>query len=703
LHTFQLRLLPEELACDRSQYKHKADFTDALALLAGKEDTIVGVDVGGTFTDIVIGGPQSLTVQKLPTTPSPDAGIVAGLAKLGTRVRDAGLILHATTLATNALITHSGLARSALITNEGFRDVLEIGRQRRPEVYDLDTRRPPPLIERRHRLTISCRISGDGTESIPLGAAAAKSLARRVVREGYRSVAISFLNSYLDATHELRMKDALRQEGFGGHISLSSEVDPEYREFERTSTTVVNAVLSPLITDYLSSLAASLHRKGIRAPVYLMNSDGGASTLAFAASLPVTIIESGPAAGVVASQQVARMLSLQRVLTFDMGGTTAKAGTVVDGEPDITGEFEAAGRTHSGRSIRGSGYPVRGQFIDLAEVSAGGGTVAWIDEAGDLEAGPRSAGSVPGPACYGRGGTEPTVTDANVVLGRLNPHHLLGGAMRIRRDLALRSLKKLGRKLGQSEFDVASGIIRLVNDGMSRAISMVTVERGRDPRDFTMVAFGGAGPVHACDLAEVMGVDDIIVPAHAGLFSAYGLLAAEVTRTFISPVMEVEPPLKKRFEELELRASGEMRAEGFETFELSRYFDARYLGQSHELLLPFASDAKKRRSFGHRHRALYGYSLPDKLEVVNIKVRATVHGGTVVPVERPSRPAKAAKSHRQAWVGGRLRPVEVLSRESLKLGQEGRGPAIIEEYDSTLVINESWKWTVESYGTRLAR
>ena len=674
-----------------------------MTLRTGKDETIVGVDVGGTFTDIVVGGPEGLSVQKLPTTLSPDAAIVSGLGKLGVRAREAGLISHATTLATNALLTHTGLARSALITNEGFRDVLEIGRQRRPEVYDLNTRRPAPLIERRHRFSISCRIRGDGTESAPLGSAAARSLARQVVREGYQSVAISFLNSYLDATHELEMKNALRREGFGGDISLSSEVDPEYREFERTSTTVVNAVLSPLVAGYLSSLAASLHRKGIGAPVYLMNSDGGASTLAFAASMPVVIIESGPAAGVVASQQIARKLSLERVLTFDMGGTTAKAGTVVDGEPDITSEFEAAGKTHSGRSIRGSGYPVRGQFIDLAEVSAGGGTVAWVDEGGELEVGPQSAGSVPGPACYGKGGTEPTVTDANVTLGRLNPHHLLGGAMRIRNDLAISSLRKLGNELGQGEFDVASDIITLVNDSMSRAISMVTVERGRDPRDFVMVAFGGAGPVHACDLAEEMDVDDIIVPVHAGLFSAYGLLAAEMTRAFVSPVMKVEPPLKKRFEELELKASREMRSEGFEAFELGRYFEARYLGQSHELLLPFVSDARKRSSFDERHRALYGYSLPDKLEVVNIKVRATVHRGTVLPVEGPSRPVQVAKSHRQAWIGGRLRQVEVLSRESLELGQKGRGPAIIEEYDSTLVINESWKWTVEQYGARLSR
>jgi N-methylhydantoinase A len=663
----------------------------------------VGVDVGGTFTDIVVSDSEGLVVLKLPTTINPSEAVLRGLRRLGPIARDASLISHATTLATNALLTHSRLARTALITNEGFRDVLEIGRQRRPELYDLKTRRPPPLIERHDRLTIAGRISADGSELVPLDDGRARSLARQIKGGRFDSVAVCFLNSYLNDKHETVMRTILLGSGFRGHVSISSEVDREYREYERTSTTVVNAVLSPLMTGYLSSLRSSLRRSRIRAPVYVMNSDGGASTIAFASSHPVSVIESGPAAGVIASQHLARRLSLDRVLTFDMGGTTAKAGTVTDGHPDIINEFEAAGRTHSGRSIRGSGYPVKGDFIDLAEVSAGGGTIAWMDEAGELKAGPLSAGSTPGPACYGRGGVEPTVTDANVLLGRLNPVALLGGSMPVHRDLAARSIQKLSRRLGLDSLETAMGIVRLVNNSMARAASMVTVERGRDPRDFVMFAFGGAGPVHACDLAEEMGINEVVVPPHAGLFSAYGLLAGELTRTFTSPVMQADPRLEERFQKLEATARRELGSEGFRHFTYNRSFEGRYMGQSHELLLPFDSDSNMRAAFDARHKTLYGYSLTDKLEVVNIKVRATAKRQDVGALrsQRTRPPAPPAK--RMAWVGKESRSTKVFKRESLRPGDGGSGPCIIEEYDSTLVVNPSWRWSSEHYGTRVTR
>lgn len=663
----------------------------------------VGVDVGGTFTDIVIGGPGGMTVLKLPTTPDPSRGVLRGLLKLGPGVRKASLISHATTLATNALLTRSGLARTALITNEGFRDILEIGRQRRPELYSLDTRRPAPLVERKDRLTANCRIGADGAEVVPLARAGADSLAERVLEGRYQSVAICFLNSYLNATHEEGMRDALRRKGFRGHVSVSSEVDREYREYERTSTTVVNAVLSPLVSGYLSSLSASLRRSRIRAPVYIMNSDGGASTISFASARPVVAIESGPAAGVVASKLLARELSLDRVLTFDMGGTTAKAGIVIGGEPDIVNEFEAAGRTHSGKSIRGSGYPVRGEFIDLAEVSAGGGTVAWVDEAGELKAGPRSAGSDPGPACYGFGGVEPTVTDANVVLGRLNPTSLLGGEMPIHHGLAVRSMKKLAKRLRLDPTNVATGVLRLVNDSMTKAMTKVTIERGRDPRDFVMVAFGGGGPLQACDLAEQMGVREVLIPVHAGLFSAYGLLAGEVTRTFTSPVMGVEPNLERRFDILEAEARREMRREGFRNLASSRFAECRFLGQSHELLVPFAGNSSMRPDFERLHRELYGYSLPDRVEVVNIRVRVSVRMTPVSPLASHRVAPSARLSARRAWIGGGPLSAKVLTRESLRPGEQGRGPCIMEEYDSTVVVNPSWRWSAETYGTRLTR
>jgi N-methylhydantoinase A len=663
----------------------------------------LGVDVGGTFTDILVSDSSGLKVLKLPTTPNPARGIVEGLRRLGPSVRRATLISHATTLATNALLTRTNLARTALVTNEGFRDVLEIGRQRRPELYDLKTRRPPPLVERRDRLTASCRVLADGSEFLPLPEGEADSLARKIVEGAFDSVAICFLHSYRNGAHEELMRTALVRNGFRGHVSISSEVDSEYREYERTSTTVVNAALSPLMTGYLSSLVSSLSRSRVSAPVYVMNSDGGTSTVELASARPATVIESGPAAGVIASRELARELSLDRVLTFDMGGTTAKAGTVINGEAEITREFEAAGRTHSGRSIRGSGYPVRGEFIDLAEVSAGGGTIASVDDSGSLRVGPDSAGSVPGPACYGRGGTDPTVTDANVVLGRLNPKSLLGGAMPIKRGLALQSMKTLSKRTGLDAHSVATGILRLVNNSMARAISMVTVERGRDPRDFVMVAFGGAGPLQACDLAEEMGISQILVPAHAGLFSAYGLLAGELTRTFSSPVMEAEPRLEARFRRLEARATEVMKAEGLGQFRPSRHLEARYSGQSHEILLPFHSDTRTRRDFDRRHRELYGYSLPDKMEVVNIRVRVTASSRSKPVLRSVESSLRRRPSRRQAWVGARVKSVNVLTRGSLRDHESGNGPIIIEDYDSTLVVNQSWRWSAEPYGVRIKR
>jgi len=674
-----------------------------MPLPAGTKHTVVGVDVGGTFTDVVTHGPEGLAVLKLPTTADPSKAVLEGLRRLGPKVREVSLISHATTLATNALLTRSGLARTALITNEGFRDVLEIGRQRRPELYDLATRRPAPMIQRKDRFTVKCRITADGAELESLDRGGALSISRRIVGGGYESVAISFLNSYLNGKHEREMRSVLLKMGFRGHISISSEIDREYREYERTSTTAVNAVLAPLMTGYLSRLKSSLRRMKLDAPVYVMGSDGGACTISFASRRPVAVIESGPSAGVVGSRYLAKELHLDRVLTFDMGGTTAKAGTVIDGEPDTVNEFEAAGKTHSGRSIKGSGYAIRGEFIDLAEVSAGGGTIAWLDEAGELRVGPTSAGSDPGPACYGRGGVESTVTDANVALGRLNPVALLGGAMRIRRDLSIRSLRKLAVRLKQDVDGVSRGILRLANDGMARAISMVSVERGRDPRDFVLFAFGGAGPVHACDLAEELGVRRIIVPTHAGLFSALGLLVGDFTRTFTAPIMRTDPALRRDFEELERVLRKEMREDGFAGFTTKRYFEARYKGQSHELLLPYGSDSNLRDSFDSAHRALYGYSTSDSLEVVNIKVRAIVPR----PVGGRPRPALAQnrqpKAERDAWVGGREQRVGVLTREGLSPGTRGRGPSIIEEYDSTLVVNPSWRWRIEEYGTVLTR
>ena len=663
----------------------------------------VGVDVGGTFTDIVFSDSEGLHVQKVPTTADQSKAVLQGIRSIGRSTKEVSLYSHATTIATNALLTRSGLAPTALVTNAGFRDLLEIGRQRRPELYNLATRRPLPLVRRRDRFTVEGRVSAGGEILRPLDRVGASEVAKRIVTGGFKSAAVCFLNSYANPVHERQMRDLLLGGGFSGSVSLSCEVDMEFREYERTSTTAVNAVLVPLMSGYLSRLDASLRRLGTTAPLYVMNSDGGMSTSAFASARPIVAIESGPAAGVLASRQLAKTLSLDRVLTFDMGGTTAKAGAVVDGEPEVMEEFEAAGKTHSGRSIKGSGYAVRGSFIDLAEVSAGGGTIAWIDEGGALAAGPRSAGSSPGPACYGAGGREPTVTDANVVLGRLNPHHLLGGAMPIHEDRARASLVKLGEKLGKSAEDVAEGIVRLVNNSMAKAISIVSVERGRDPREFAMFSFGGSGPVHSCDLAEDLGMGEIVVPVHAGMFSAYGLLVASLTRTFVRPVPEASAGLAGVFEDLERNASEEMARDALPGFAFTRYVEARYEGQSHELLIPYRDAGSLRKAFDQRHKELYGYSTGDRLQVVGVRVKATVARGDVPPMTSSLLRGRSSPTSRKAWFAGRFRAAPVFQRDGLRPGEGGAGPCIIEEYDSTLVVNPGWEWRIEPFGTRLRR
>ncbi|HME19096.1 MAG TPA: hydantoinase/oxoprolinase family protein [Nitrososphaerales archaeon] len=663
----------------------------------------IGVDVGGTFTDVILSDSDGLHVEKVPTSSDPSDAILQGISRLGPRAIRAALFSHATTVATNALLTRSGLAKTAFVTNSGFRDILEIGRQRRPELYSLRARRPVPLVRRRDRFTVRGRVSAGGAVIEPLDREGASDVAATIAREGFESVAVCFLNSYANPVHEVEMRKALLRQGFRGNVSLSCEIDREYREYERSSTTAVNAVLVPLMSGYLSRLERSLRRKGAYAPLYIMNSDGGMSTSRFAATHPVAAVESGPAAGVLASRQLAKTLSLDKVLTFDMGGTTAKAGAVVGGEPEVVEEFEAAGRTHSGRSIRGSGYAVRGSFIDLAEVSAGGGTVAWIDEGGALAAGPRSAGSNPGPACYGTGGTEPTVTDANVVLGRLNPEHLLGGRMPISSSLARESLARLGERLGTDSEGAAEGVVRLVNNSMAKAMSIVSVERGRDPREFVMISFGGSGPVHTCDIAEELGVREVIVPIHAGMFSAYGLLVADLTRTFVSPVMGAADSLSRRFRELEALASEEMSKEGLGGFTLMRFVEARYQGQSHELLMPYRGEAALKRAFDRRHKEIYGYSTDDRLQVVNAKVKAVIRRGDVPSIDSASGGRGYSAGRRKAWFAGKTAAAPVLNRDGLRTGDGGTGPCIIEEYDSTLVVNPGWKWRVEPFGTRMRK
>ena len=668
----------------------------------------IGIDVGGTFTDLILYDSEtgeSQIAKILTTKDKPERAILSGLRDLCREPKKVSLINHATTIATNALLTQTGIARTALITNHGFRDVLEIGRQRRPELYNLYTKRPQPLVKRKNRFTVHGRILANGEEIESLDVYEAKKIAQKIVNEDFESVAIVFLNSYINEEHEKSMKEILQNMKFIGTISCSNEVDREYKEYERMSTTVVNSVLSPLMSKYLKNLKRSLENSGFQNQIYAMNSDGGMNTVSYASKFPISVIESGPAAGVLASRHLANFLSLKKVLTFDMGGTTAKAGAVINGECDISYEFEVAGRTHSGRSIKGSGYSVRYPFIDLSEVSAGGGTIAWVDDGGALRVGPNSAGSEPGPAAYGKGGKNPTVTDANIILGRINPNHLLGGKMPIYSNLAKQSINVIAERLGMNLTDTAGGIIKLVNLNMSKAIMTVSVERGRDPRDYTLIAFGGAGPIHCCDLAEELEINHIIVPVHAGIFSAYGLLVANITRTFSLQVLSTESFLEPYFDEVRKMASKTLKKEGFHKYIFQEYVDARYCGQSFELRIPYHKSANIKQHFSEKHKETYGYLSNDEIEIVNIRVKAVINTSGLKRriLKQNHRQLGDPNEHREVLIKGILHQIPIYSKPELNLGTYGEGPAIIEEYDSTLVVNHGWNWEVHEYGIELKR
>jgi N-methylhydantoinase A len=661
----------------------------------------LGIDVGGTFTDIIVFDVISnqLEVVKVPTTPSrPEDAIIDALGSYREKAKDVKLISHATTLATNALLTQTGLAKTALITNDSFRDILEIGRQRRPEIYNLYTKRPAPLVKRAHRFAVCGRIAYDGSELEHLDNVSVERLAERLVREKFESVAVAFLNSYVNPIHELQASKILKKH-FRGPVSLSTDVNREYREYERTSTTVVNAALSTLISDYLERLRVDLDSGGFRCGLYVMNSDGGVNTFSHASRYPISIIESGPAAGVLASCYLARTLAIEKAISFDMGGTTAKVGTILSGEPDFSYEFEAAGKTHSGRSIKGSGYPVRYPFIDLAEVSAGGGSIAWVDEGGTIKVGPHSAGADPGPAAYGKGGREPTITDANIISGKINPDYLLGGRMKIYSDLAFRVMnEKIARKVKLDTHAVAEGVLRIANNSMAKAISIVSVERGRDPRDFSMIAFGGAGPLHACDLAEEMSIKEIVVPEHPGLFSAFGLLAVDMTREFSLPVMSTNLNPDEKLEELRKKAKSELEEENLSDFSFQDFLDLRYKGESYELTLPYERGMDARKKFEAKHKLIYGYVSEDPVELVNVRVRATVAIQKIsMREEKETRRRAQHDRERGMRIAQKAVSVPVYNRDGLKPGSFERGPCIIEEYDSTTIVNSGWSWIVDSF------
>jgi N-methylhydantoinase A len=673
----------------------------------------VGIDIGGTFTDIVFlgEGGERITRKVSSTVEDYAAAIVDGLDEILAECRPDGAeileLLHGTTVASNAILERKG-ARTGLITTKGFRDVLEIRTLRFPRLYDLSWTKPPPLVERHLRVEVEERINASGEVLIPPAEAEIERALDRLRRQGVEAIAVCLLHSYANPAHEALVKAVAARLAPGLPVSLSSEVLPEIREYERTSTTVINAYVKPIVEKYLNSLVARLARNGIGAPLLLMQSNGGLTTAQAAAEKPIHIIESGPAAGVVGVRALACQLGIANAIAFDMGGTTAKASLIEDGELSRAYEYAVGGGVMIGsRLLSGSGYTLKVPAIDLAEVGAGGGSILWIDKGGALQVGPMSAGAAPGPVCYGRGGSAPTVTDANLVLGYLNPRHLVGGALPLDPRKARAALEReIAQPLGLGVADAAHGAFRIAASNMIRAIKAVSSERGRDPRQMTLVAFGGNGPVFAAAMAADLAIERVLIPPAAGVFSSFGLLYSEVEQHFSQTrkalVREIDPAeLAAVLDRLESAARERLIADGFlaERIVIERAAALRYQGQSFELEVRVPDGAINgpalaaiEEAFGREHERTYGHRAgpEEPVELMTLKVvgrglsdppRAALAAQAALP-----RRVVAAPSARAAYFGAALGWCRTRVLDRADLATPCPGPCIIEEYDSTCVV-----------------
>lgn len=672
----------------------------------------LAVDIGGTFTDIVVVGSDGrlYTDKVLSTFDDLLNGISAGLSDVlrANSLDPTGVVklVHASTVATNAVLEQRG-APTALIATRGFRDVLEIGRLRRPVLYDIFWSKPPPLVRRSLRLEVTERIRADGSVETPLTTADVADVIARLSRSGIHSVAVSLLHSYVNPAHERAIGAALREALPAVSVSLSNEVLPEIREYERTSTTVINAYIQPAIAAYLDRFAEVRSAAGVTAPLLMMQSNGGVTPEARARLRPVTIVESGPAAGALATALMASDVGIRNAIAFDMGGTTAKATVVQDGSPEMTFEFEVgAGLNAASPLLRGGGYALRGPTIAIAEVGSGGGSIAAVDGGGAIQVGPESAAADPGPACYGLGGTLPTVTDANVALGYLNPRTIAGKRIRIDRAKATEAIERhIRASVGGELADCAYGIHLIANENMARAVRAVTVERGRDPRQFDLVAFGGAGPVHAAGLARSIGIRRVVVPVAAGLFSALGLLFADIRHDAVATLKRRldgvgVDELRARFAEVAATAQTETaRLSDVPRSELkTRYVaDVHYVGQSADLGVELADlDGDLTEligsRFGEAYERAYGRRGSGPIEIVSIRasvfapVRRTKYRTLAAAVLRSARRARAER--RELYFGTELgfRTAEIHAGRGALADGAIDGPTVIEEPDTTILV-----------------
>ncbi|MFD1563148.1 hydantoinase/oxoprolinase family protein [Haloarchaeobius amylolyticus] len=657
------------------------------------DETRIGVDVGGTFTDVALSVDDRLVTAKVPSTEPQHVGVLEGIEKAcdeaGIEPGEIDGFAHAMTVSVNALLERGG-ARTALVTTEGFRDVLEIGRQDRPDLYDLEAEKPDPLVPRKRRFEVDERTTKDGVER-PVDETEVRDLAATLRERDVEAVAVSLLHAYADPENERVVAETLREE-LDVPVSASHEVLAEFREFERTSTTAVDAYVRPAIDTYVGQLVDEASDAGIPAP-RIMQANGGIADPETVREHAVTTTLSGPAAGVVGAAATVDDDDVEGLVTFDMGGTSSDVSLVRDGQAERTTDAEI------------DGLPIRTPMVDVNTVGAGGGSIAWVDAGGALRVGPESSGAQPGPACYGRGGTRPTVTDANVVLGYIGPETALGGEMTLDIEAARDALGRLADEAGLAgPLEAAQGVYRVANATMTRTIRSVTVERGHDPREFALVAFGGAGPMHAAALADSLSVDQVVVPRPGGVLSAFGLLAADESYDAVRTVgVDLDGADRATLEGVydELVADVLADASDRDAAQVERAADCRYAGQSFELTVPvdeaFDAAAVADR-FHEAHERTYGYAMDESIEVVNLRTTATVPG---------SEPAISHAGTGDAVVGSReahfpeagARETTVYDWDRLETGASVAGPAVLEQAESTTVVPPAWTGEILADGT----
>ncbi len=654
------------------------------------KNTRLGIDVGGTFTDLVALSEGGIATAKVPSTPRDQSeGVMRAVESAALDPSSIIALAHGMTVATNALLERRG-AKTAIVTTEGFRDVIEIARQNRPSLYDLSMDRPPPLVPRELRLTVKERMGPEG-EIEALDEESLEKAISKFENSGAESVAVCLLFSFMHPEHEKRVGERIREALPHLRVSLSSSVLPEFREYERFSTTTADAYLAPKLATYLENLAEKARGAGLPSPL-IMQSSGGVVPVADAVSDAAGCVLSGPAGGVVGAAYIGSLGGYGDLLTFDMGGTSTDVAPIIAGEAQTTTETVVAG------------VPIKLPMVDVHTVSAGGGSIAWTDAGGALRVGPHSSGAEPGPAAYGLGGEEPTVTDANLFLGYLADGAELGGEVSLDRSLAEKSLAILGEKLGMGAEEAALGIIRVANAGMARALRVISVERGLDPREFALLAFGGAGGMHACALAEEMGMETILVPKAGGVLSALGLAISDLRRDYVRPFLTdfskaEDEEIEAVFREMEGRAGRDL-----DSPEFARRADLRYAGQSFEITVEADEFTKLGEKFHAAHETRYGYRMDEEgVNLINLRLVATV------PVERPEvsepevsepgPPGDSDSGKREANFDGEWTEVPVLERERMGRGSEVSGPAIVEFREAACVVRPGWFGEIDRVGT----